>query len=182
MINKQPASNNKKRTLVISITGLIAAAAAVGVWWYFLRPSVLSTTMRPVNSVDYSGPTQDEQKAGDTQKEENQNREKIDTQPQATTATVVITDASQYDSSIEVRAYIPNIYTSEGTCTATFTKAGAKTVTVSGTPFKDATTTQCGAMDVSRSAFAAAGTWSVTVSYKSSTATGSSEARNIEIK
>lgn len=182
MTNTKSLISSKKRLITISAILVLVVVVAFGAWWYFLKPTAQSTTARPVNSVDYSGPTQEEQNAGDNQKEENQNREEIDSQPEATTATVIVTDASQYDNTIEVRAYIPNIYSSEGYCTATFTKAGATTVTVNGSPFKDATTTQCGAMDVNRSAFSAAGTWSVVVSYTSSTATGSSEARSVSIK
>lgn len=127
-------------------------------------------------------PTKEEQQAADTQKEKNIEREQIDTNNQATkTAEVVLVDAGQYSDTIEVRAYIANIYEDGGTCTVTFTK-DSQTVTRTSKGFKDATTTQCEPFNIPRSAFPSAGDWQLKISYTSNTSTGASASQAVNVK
>lgn len=177
--------NNKllKRTGIVVFALLVAliAVSAFALFNHSPKESDQATT-RPTNSVDYSGPTDEEEASGDSQKEANKEREALDALPPANKAEIIVTDASQYNATIEVRAFSSNVYEDTGTCTATFSLAGSPDVTVQQKAFKDATTTQCGALDASRSTFARAGTWKVTVSYSSPTAQGSSQQQEVIIK
>ena len=141
---------------------------------------------------EYTPPTKEEQVAGEVQKEKNIAEEKqikeaekeAQQTPALKKAEVIVTDASfyQYDGNkVEVRAYIANVYEDGGTCTAVFTQNG-QTVTAKGAPFKDVSTTQCGAMDIPRSQFTAGGEWQVVVSYVSATASGQSAPKVVTIK
>lgn len=172
---------SRKKTLLIAIVCI----AIVGIGTFFLvssRNNSDTGDTRPVNSVDYSGPTKEEQKAGDEQKAINEKEEEaIKNNPTPTNANIFIVDASQYDDTIEVRAYISNILEDGGTCTATFTR-GETSFTKTSTAFKDATTTQCGNMTIPRSDFSSAGDWRVTVSYASSSMTGQSSPKTMAIK
>jgi hypothetical protein len=93
----------------------------------------------------------------------------------------VITLANYSNSSATIQAYVPGIYEDGGTCTAVLTQAG-QSVTKSAPAFANATTTDCQHFSIPRSEFPAAGTWTVKVSYGSSTAEGSStQTSSIEV-
>jgi len=132
--------------------------------------------------VNYAPPTEADKQMNAEQKKADQAREQIDQQAPATNADITIVDATQYGDTVEVRAYISNLYENGGTCTATFTKTGSATVVSSNQAMTDAQSIQCGALDTPRSKFASAGNWSVVVSYKSNQATGSTSPRTVEIK
>ena len=87
----------------------------------------------------------------------------------------VITNASDQ----EVNAYISGVFEDGGTCTATLTK-GSKVVTKTSTGFKNVSYTSCPPIDVDGSLDN--GTWSVVVSYSSSSADGKSATKTIEVK
>jgi hypothetical protein len=132
--------------------------------------------------VNYGPPTDEEKNAGDQQKDINlQKEEDIKNAPTLSQAHVFVVDASQYDSTVEVRAFISNAIEDGGTCTVEFSKEG-DSFSRSSTAFKDATTTQCGAITLSRSSFSSAGNWQVRVSYRSATLSGESNVTNMEIK
>lgn len=134
-------------------------------------------------TINYDPPTEEEQKSGDKRKEEivNNDEPSAPTQPsdQTKSASVIITDAGQYDNVIEVRAFIPDHY-QDGTCTITF-RRGSQTVSKDTPAYRDATTTICTNPLFERSEFPSAGDWQVTVSYKSAGATGQSETKTIKI-
>jgi hypothetical protein len=89
-----------------------------------------------------------------------------------------ISFAGRRDNNIEVRSYISEVYESNGTCTATFTKDTQKiTRTVEG--IKDATYTRCDRVVIPLSEFKGAGSWVVTILYNSPTAYGISNAREL---
>lgn len=177
----------KKRKKMILVASLLLVTLVVGgVVFAFVntqpKKNQSDDPTRPINSVDYSGPTQEESAAGDTQKENNKQREQTDAQPPASNANIVLTDATQYSLVIEVRAYVSNIYEDGGNCVATFTKAGFTPINVTSHAFKDAKTTQCGAMDIERNQFPSSGEWQVAVKYSSSSASGNSEKRKVNIQ
>lgn len=176
---------NTKKTIIITIA-LLAAGVIVAMAAY-------SLTRPQVQPPEYAPPTKEEAAAGETQKEKNIAKDKAVSDAEKVAeglgatlknAEVIVTDASyyQYDgNAVELRAYIANVYENGGTCTATLTLNG-QTVTVNGAPFKDVSTTQCGAMDIPRSKFPAAGDWQVIVSYTSPTASGHSPPKIISVK
>ena len=129
-------------------------------------------------SINFGPPTQVETDAGNAQKEilisEEQDRE---TPVNKGLAEVVITDASQYDDKIEVRAFIANVV-ADGECTFDFT-INDLLVSETTPAYADATTTPCIALTIDRSKFSKAGVWAVNVRYSSEHYTGSSQSEII---
>lgn len=121
-------------------------------------------------SINLSPPTDEEKAAGDNQKQEIVKQQESPPTPN-NIANVVIVDANQYQDEVEVRAFVGNRIDTDGTCTITIAK-GMTTVTRTKKATADATTTQCGSVDIPRSEFAEGGQWDVTVTYTSGGATG----------
>ncbi len=160
--------------IVLTLTGI------VGYFFFFKNDNNLNKS--PDSNINYGPPTKEEAAAGDEQKTTNEAREKaVQNNKPATTANIVLVDANQYFETVEVRGYISNIYENGGTCTATFTQ-DEKTIKQSTSAQKDATTTQCGAIDIPRSKFPSGGQWIVVLNYSSDKASGSSSPQNITIK
>lgn len=167
---------NRKKIVVLSL--VVVALLVSGLSFMLLQRSNSSVEIPEGiagrSDIDYSPPTEQEKAAGDTQKDKTIKQQELDSeQTQHSEANVVITDASYYpnDNTVEVRGYISNIFEDGGTCTATFTQ-GNQTITKTSQAFKDASTTQCGAINTPRGEFPAGGTWNVELSYQSSTANG----------
>ena len=93
---------------------------------------------------------------------------------------VIINDASQYDSVVEVRSYVEGIIETDGTCTLTFTKDGTS-FTKTTSPLTNPSYTTCKTIDIPVSEFSSKGTWQLTVSYLSSTSKGSAT-KTLEVK
>lgn len=174
--------HTKHRTRTVIILALILLLA-VALSWFFInryRDSPDDSAPRGINSVDYSGPTEEERAAGDEQKEKNEqttNNNRDTATGQA--AHVVVTDAGQYDDIIEVRSFIPDFY-QDGTCTITFTQ-GNRTLTKEAPAYRDSSTTICTNPMIKRSEFASPGEWKLTVTYTAPDATGQSEPRTVHI-
>lgn len=171
--------NMKQKKVIIGT--LVILLLFVGAFFIFKYEKDSSSRSQD-NQVNYNPPTEEEQKAADTQKEKNLQREQIDeSSPQTQNANIVIVDASQYENIVEVRAYVSNLYENGGKCTATLTN-GNLTVRKASDAFKDATTTQCGAIDIPLSEFSTKGNWNLKVSYSSGSSNGESENKNVSIK
>ena len=184
-VNEYRKKNKTKRYWLICVVILLLTCSAFAI--YFIKNGKFNIN-NTGDSKTYSGPTKEESEAGVRQKEANAEKDKQIEESEVDTslkvASIVITDSSyyQYDNDqVEVRAYVSNIYEDSGVCTAVFT-LGDKTVSQDGSSFKDAKTTQCGAMDVARSRFPSAGDWQLVVKYKSSTATGQTDPKTVIIK
>lgn len=169
-------SNKKKYLLIGLVVVLLAGGGALA--YSQLRGD--STDKK--DSINYNPPTKEEKKAADTQKEKNIEREQTEDNPKPISkADITIVDASQYGDTVEIRAYISNILEDGGTCTAKLTN-GNQTITRTNQSFKDATTTQCGALNIPRSEFNSTGTWQLTMSYTSNTANGESSIKKVTIE
>lgn len=134
-----------------------------------------STTNEP--KIDLSPPTEEESKAGDEKKQQIINQEQYNktynsngNSEDKTEAEVVIVDATQYDTEIEVRAFASNVL-QNGTCTFVFTN-GSNTITKSMPASADASTTPCMTLTVPRAEFNQAGSWNLSVNFESSTYKG----------
>jgi hypothetical protein len=167
-----------RKFTLISLVSVLVLAAIIGSSFFFVKRHNSSADIPEGiagrSEINYGPPTEEEKAAGDAQKDKTIEQQQLDdSQTRNSTANIVITDASYYpdDSTVEVRAYISNIIEDGGTCTAKFTQ-GSQTITKTSQAFKDASTTQCGSINVSRSEFTSAGTWNVTLTYESSAATG----------
>ena len=89
--------------------------------------------------------------------------------------TPVITNASQE----QINAYVPGVFEEGGSCTATLTK-GNKTVTKTSTGFQNVSYTSCAPINISGQ-LTERGTWSLVLSYNSTTAEGKSAAASLEV-
>lgn len=168
---------------------VLLIVVGVGIYFLFLNKDENGSTENG-STINYGPPTDEEQAAGDRQKKETLVRDELEKKykedaranPGAQKkATVTIVSAGQYGATVEARAYITDIYEDGGICTATFTR-GSQTVTQDSSAFKDATTIQCGALDIPKARFNASGDWQMTVSYKSSNANGVSGTRVVTIQ
>lgn len=178
----------KKQTKIF--LPIIAAVLLVGAFlflffthtWPFSQSQSDTAETRPTNSVDYSAPTDNEIK--DSQNAKKQNYADSDNQ-NANGATKNVTVGTTYadvnsNNQLEIRAFIGGVVEGNGTCTATVSK-GATTVTASNPAFIDVSTSICEPIYIDKTRFTA-GTWSVTVSYSSPDAKGSSEPIEVTIQ
>lgn len=173
--NQKP-SKRWRLSLVIVGTVVLLAAGALG--WYLTMGNPNENTQ---NVPVYPGPTEEEQKAGDDQKaklDEERPVQHETNEDGKQVVNVVISDASQYGDTIEVRAYIPDSFEA-GVCTVTFSRNGEKIVkTVEA--FTDSSYTICPMVAVPVSEFPAAGTWTVEVVYSSESYFGK-VSQNLEV-
>ena len=125
-----------------------------------------------VNVINLEPPTEEEQKAGNTQKEKIVEEQQVEKENQLPNeVSVVITDASQYNDEVEVRAFVNNII-EDGVCTVTFSLGQTKID--KEVPAKaQASSTTCLTLTVPRSEFSSTGEWSVLVKYKNQKIMGS---------
>lgn len=93
----------------------------------------------------------------------------------------VITYAGQYGANVEVGGYVGEVFEQGGTCTATFT-LNAATLTQEVQAVTGAQSVDCPVMTVPSTQFEKKGIWKVSISYKSASATGTSDEKDIEIK
>lgn len=103
--------------------------------------------------------------------------------PALETADVLIQDAT-WDTgtaTLTVLAFVTDLTEDGGSCTVSASGPGGSTVTSTVEAYADASVTYCSRMELSGSSFAA-GTWSVTVSYQSSTSAGVSDPRTVLIR
>jgi hypothetical protein len=138
-----------------------------------------STTQND-DEINLDPPTEQEKK--ETEQHKDDLAKQNEQQPGGNTkATVTIIDASQYGQTIEVRAMISGVYEDGGTCKATFTQ-GSASLSKQSTGFKDATTTTCIPMTITRSDFPSAGDWTVVVTYTSAAANGTSGSKTMRVQ
>lgn len=171
-----------KKILVIGILiAVFFAATAVvleksGVTNFYQRtPAPSAAPQDPQPTINLGPPTDEEAAAGDQQKEEIVKDETAPTPTTpTTTANVVIVDASQYDTEVEVRAFASNVI-KDGTCSFTFKKSGESTIEKSVPAYADASSSPCIALTMARSDFPSGGNWQLTVKYTSEGIEGSAE-------
>ncbi len=133
--------------------------------------NIQNTTLAEHETINYVPATKEDQEESDNAK--NNSAARANNQSTPSTANVVITDASQYGQSIEIRALVTNVFAA-GTCTITLSQEGnhfSKQVPAT----KDATTTQCQTISIPRSSFNNPGKWRVVVNYNSDSISGFSE-------
>ena len=179
MVTRRRTKKNKSK-LFATLVVFVLLGASVAVWLVNRHQSVATIQSASHASPAPGGinlnPPTDEDKA-----EVEQNKDKIADQPAVPTtpvqgkgsATIVIARAEQYND-VEVAAYVSNLFEDGGICKLTL-KNGNSTITRETTGFQDARKTTCPAFSVPRSELPNTGTWKITVSYNSATASGSTE-------
>ena len=168
-MKKQQSKNNRVIIITIIIVTLIITTLLTSFLWSKHQSDVTTEAANEIKeSINYNPPTKEEQSTGDEQKDILLNEED-QTAPE--TATVVLSNSSQSDDVVRVRAFISNVIEENGTCTTTLTN-GDLTVSKITKSFADASTTQCGAIDFTRNQFVKTGTWQITIKYQSTNVTG----------
>ncbi len=95
--------------------------------------------------------------------------------------TPVISTPAPGQELTDVRAYVNGIFEENGTCTAKFTKAGYADVTGTSKGIQDFNHTTCPPIKIARSKFPVGGNWTLTVSYSSTNAEGTSAGQTVKV-
>ena len=177
-------TNSKKRYILFAA---VAALSVILLLFVLERTHVTNlygrwtkTSVDQPYKINYGPPTQQEQQAGDKQKQTIVDQQSAPQAPPST-ATVVVARAEQNGDTIEVAASITNVY-KDGTCTFKLVQ-GSNSLTKITAAYRDVSTTICTNPLIPRSEFPTTGDWQVTVSYKSSDGiSGQSESKTIKIE
>lgn len=135
-----------------------------------------NTTVEDGTYVNLDPPT--EQELSDTEKHKDdllkQSEQSSNTSTGSKKVTPVITGANGQ----QINAFVPGVFEEGGSCKATLTK-GTEVVTKTSAGFENVSYTSCTPIDVSGSL--GSGSWSVIVSYSSSSASGQSESKTFTV-
>jgi hypothetical protein len=179
---------HNKKTLLIKAGLVITALAILGagalLWYRTTRTNPQPATSNDASKVNLRPATPEEIADSNQHKEDAADKAKEPTEDPSSTpqaVTPLIIDASQEGQAVEVRSFIPGVYQAGGSCIVTFTN-GNSTVTKTLSAIQDATTTRCPNLSVPRGEFNKSGSWTVTVSYTSTTHKGVSAATTLQIQ
>lgn len=182
MQNKKLSTPKKYYWTVLAVVLLVGGA--------FLLIKTLGNNNSPSfgpDGINYGPATSTEKKETEQHKKDLQKQIDTEKSAQDNPSTTkqehdpVLVDSSQYGNVIEVSAYVPGVIEDGGICTLKLTR-DSKSITRTVTGEKDATTTRCPIFSVPRSDFPSTGTWTVIVSYDSSTSQGASRTNKLEVK
>lgn len=179
---------NKKAIII----GLVALLLVAGVTFILLKQRNNKSETTPAISaqqetINLEPPTAEDKQSVDENKQRIINeQEKAANQPtppagSTKTVTPIIAFAEQSGSVVEVSSYVNGIFEDGGKCTARFIK-NALSITKEVTATKEGRSVFCPLFSIPASEFAEKGMWSVTVSYSSPSASGSSEAKAVEVR
>lgn len=176
---KNTEHKNKKIAALVVLAVVLAATAGIVAYKHSHR------TSQPI----YEGPTAQEIKEAEDNKQNVRRREQIEedakNNPVSNGTKVAVTpqiiNASQNGNEIFISSSISGIFEDGGTCTAVITN-GNQAVTRSSEGFADATTTSCTPIRLDRSEFPSSGSWSVVINYSSAKAEGKSQASQLAIQ
>lgn len=187
--NKKISGSKRTKKTVWILASLAVVALIVGLASYILtrgNDSDFDKTSTG-HDVNLNPPTPEEKAETEEHKDSLAEKEGNPTPPTPTTPSgklaVVpfITFAGQEGGDVSVSGYITEVFEENGTCTATFTK-GTLSHSQQSKGFRDFKHTSCAPITAPRSNFAEGGTWTVTLSYSSPTAVGSSQPRSVAIE
>lgn len=181
--NKNFFSKNKIPLLVG--LGIVSLAVAGGIW-YLNRPkpptqTATQETRTEVNKVDY-GPAKTTDKVQDSAKDElaKPTPEGQDSQvPAKSPLSVTISNASQQEATVIVRALIDGA--ASGTCTLTASLPGQAPLTRTASTNAQASYVICQGFNVPVSDFPASGNWQIEVQIESGNSKASAKT-NVEIR
>lgn len=171
--------------LIFTALGILVLAVAGGAYYWLqvrTKPQVLPSDP----TVNLAPPTQeDAQRVEDNkqkivqQQEQEGNRESTPTGTKQTVKPTIIY-AGQYGGSVEVGAEVA-VFEDGGTCTATFT-SGSSTLTRSVQGVRNVNRVTCPTITVNTAEFNPKGSWSVTVTYDSTSTAGTSNPQTIAVE
>lgn len=185
-----PGHKRKNKALIIIAATLVVIASIATLtyakkWWPFNEP-----VNHIVEGIDYGPPTDEEvehsQDAKKDMLEEDQNNTTGNESGNENTTSlkkvsVGVSHSDVINGNVEIRAFISGVIEGTGTCSATLTQSGAKSVTRSSKAFVDASTSQCAPILIPLNEFEKTGSWSLVVTYKSPSSQGSSEKITVNI-
>ncbi len=156
---------------MILIAIAIVVLAGFLIWFYAFGslgrsaiPSTDTTSPPPSGNVttpEEGGATDKPNKADDVQTGTPAQSNNVE----PSNVSLVIVDASQYDSIFEVRSYVNS--SEQGTCTYTFSR-GSQKITKQTNTLANGTTTSCTTLDVNITEFSTSGDWQLVIDYLSS--------------
>lgn len=172
------ALKRHKSPLTLALLTLVIAAIVLAVYFLFINKNenVSENNIDSTSEIDFGPPTDEEKAAGDKIKEDLVSQENNNVTEEAQ---VVIADASQYGSEIEVRAFVSNLV-SDGTCVYSFSFE-SESFSLSQPAKADASTTTCLTLVVPLERFNNSGKWSVEVTYNGNVSGSSSTEFDIEL-
>lgn len=171
-----PRSRKGKVVLLLVVVLLIAVGSWA--WWATHQKTNKTGTTADGGYVNLNPPTEEELQETESHKKDLEN----------TTTTTPATDSNGKQvvapvvtnvQAAEVNGYIPGVFEEGGSCSVKLTNGSAS---ISGTSkgFKNVSYTQCEPIMLSPPL--SNGTWSVTLSYSSNKAAGSSTAKDFTVK
>lgn len=179
--------------LVLALAGFVTFAYATKSVWPFYASNDQSQTSSSTNqhgsssSINYAPPTQQEIDNSQDGKKNSANQpgsttpDDPQTNKKSVSVAISYADRSDDKTSIEVRAFTPDVIEGDGTCTARFTKDG-QTVTGSSKGFVDATSTICQPINIPLAQFGSSGRWALTVTYSSPDYSGTSSSLDVGVQ
>jgi hypothetical protein len=141
---------------------------------------------QPEESINLTPPTPEDAQRVEENKQaiiDRENKEKNTTPPPAGAKKAVkpiITYAGQYGSKVEVGGYTTGVFESGATCVVAFSKDG-QGFSKSVTAVTNVNSMDCPVVEVPASEFSSKGSWTVTITYDSASANGTSDTKVIEI-
>ena len=146
------------------------------------NPSSTST------AINLSPPTEEDKKRAEDNKKNIEIRDElVESQKTQSSGTIkpvtpIISYAGQYGQYVEVGGFVGNLYEDEGICTAQFSKEGVSPFVETVQAIKSANSVDCPVMKAPVNKFQPKGSWNVVVLYNSSSASGTSTTKTVEVK
>lgn len=181
--NSESMVKNKKLIIILAVLTLIAISVASYVFVIRgdQRNSQQTASTTQEDKVNLDPPTEEDKTRVEQNKQRIVDQQNGQSQTSGSTAKPVITYAEQYQSNVEVGGYVNGIFEDGGTCTAKFSQ-GSQVVTKSSKGVKNSNNVSCPAIVTPASTLSPKGTWTVTLTYSSPTASGTSDQRTLEVK
>lgn len=168
--------------MVILIVGVLQLSGTVK---FFGNDSTIKD--RPgVGEINYDPPTDQEIEETQENKQNVIDRVEQEKNPPSSPSNKSVTPVLSFwgqdpdTKNVEASGFISEIYEDGGICTLTLKMSGGA-VTKSGSAIKDVNRTSCTPISIARTELRP-GQWEITLSYKSSSSSGTSVARMLEVK
>lgn len=176
-----------KKLLVLSVSAVLLLAGGAFAFTKF-NDAASNEVPKPTAELNLDPPTEEEIKASNDNKQAIAEREEriqnqSSSEPGKKSVKPIITYAGQFapQNHVEVGGYVSDIFEEGGICKATFSH-GSSSFSKQTQAIRNAKSVDCPAIKASASEFSPKGKWSVVLSYDSSTASGTSETKTIEVK
>lgn len=184
-IKKHQQKTNRIILLCISIAAIITVISYCTV--RYLNENSNNKNDDGQYSINYDPPTQQEITETENQKDKiapntGPTKDQPNTTPPSNSPVAVVPVISSWgysDQNLEISGFVPGIIESAGTCTVKAVN-GTLTATASSSGTPNAQNVSCGLIKIPRSKLNA-GTWTITIDYKSTKHNGTSEPRSQDV-